>query len=203
MKKILILVLLWIVLFSGEGGLIPAPKPKVNVNDFISDFEAMGYAGLFQMIPSAGADEVTPPKPDVVSECKCNKSNGKISYDGGTSWTDCPCKIGECNCGCVNSKKTTENVEVDKPSIVRNYSDLYYVLRVTAPWCGPCKVWATKEAANFENAQITVKDVDLNSELAKKTKTLNIPHFVIVTKADDLFHPDNNNKIIDFNFPLP
>jgi hypothetical protein len=197
MKKILILVLLWIVLFSGEGGgLIPTPKPKVDVGDYISDFEAMGHAGLFHMLSTVGADEVVPPKPDNnVGQCKCNKSTGKISYDGGTSLTDCSCRIGESNCGCVNSKKTTETTT----NVERNYPDLYYILRITAPWCGPCKMWASNELDNFKNAQIAVVDIDQKSDLAKKTNTSSIPHFIVATKVDNLFHFDNGKIIGEYS----
>jgi hypothetical protein len=197
MKKILILVLLWIVLFSGEGGgLIPTPKPKVNVGDFISDFEAIGYAGLFHMLPSVGADEVVPPKPDnnVVKECRCVKTNGKISFDGGTSWTDCPCKIGQCDCGCVNSSKSTEIKDVQKKDLVRNYADLYYILRITSASCAPCKSWANRETVNFKNAKIAVVDIDQSSDLARRANNSRIPHFIVVTKVDSLFHFKDDSK---------
>lgn len=203
MKKILILVLLWIVLFGGEDGLIPAPKPKVNVGDFISDFEAMGYAGLFHMMPIAGADEIVPtPKPDnnVVKECRCVKTNGKVSFDGGTSWTDCPCKIGQCDCGCANSKVKAEQVKEVPEKSARNYSDLYYVLKFTGSWCAPCRAWNTRELQNFKNAKIAVVevDVDKNPELVQKTKTSEVPNFVIASKLDRLFHFDEDGNLVGY-----
>lgn len=186
MKKIIILVVLWFVLFGDFGKILPIPKPKVNVNDFISDFEAMGYAGLFHMMPKVGADEVVPPKPDdkVVSECKCNKSTGKISYDGGTSLTDCPCKIGECNCGCVNSKKQV------KASVERNYADLYYILKVTSPSCGPCRVWDATIRPQFNAAGIKIADIDTSkpTNLPSQAHVQYMPHFIVASRVDTLFH---------------
>ena len=61
-KKIIILVIAWFILF-GRGYTPPDVRPEVNVGDFISDFEAMSYAGLFHMMGTVSADEV---KPDIV-----------------------------------------------------------------------------------------------------------------------------------------
>lgn len=89
--KIIILVITWFILFGGNYSR-PDVRPEVNVGDYISDFESMGYAGLFHMMGTVSADEV---KPDNITQCN---GKGKVSYDGGTSWTDCP--------GCPSCKKT-------------------------------------------------------------------------------------------------
>jgi hypothetical protein len=94
MVKTVLIVIIVILMF------LPAGVTISPISLASEDTEAYGYAGLMAMLPT----KVNPsPTPEPTTDCKCNKSTGKISYDGGTSFTDCPC-TGDKNCGC---KKTT------------------------------------------------------------------------------------------------
>lgn len=103
MKKILIIAIVLFVMFMPT-------KSQPGVLDFSAeDLDAYGIAGAMMMVAPVGADDLVPlPKPDVAKDCKCK--NGKVSYDGGTSLTDCPCKDSDKDCGC---KKLVKEVLPD------------------------------------------------------------------------------------------
>ena len=97
MKKILIIAIVLFVMFMPT-------KSHPGVLDFsVEDLDAYGIAGAMMMVAPVGADEPKPEPPKPVTECKCK--NGKVSYDGGTSLTDCPCKDSDKDCGCKKSVK--------------------------------------------------------------------------------------------------
>ena len=117
-----------------------------NVNLSAEEIEAYGFAGLFAYMDA----QVEQPKvPDiVVKECKCK--NGKISYDGGGSLVDCPCKDGTCDCGCKNSKSKASGEAVgdsDKEKKVR------MILVTDPPNCGPCRDLEKTLLATLRNEQ--------------------------------------------------
>lgn len=93
MKKILIIAIVLFVMFMPT-------ESQPRVLDFsVEDLDAYGIAGAMMMVAPVGADDLVPlPKPDVAKDCKCR--NGKVSYDGGTSFSDCPCITsgGKCTC---------------------------------------------------------------------------------------------------------
>ena len=130
MQRFIIVLALIVLLFSYT--------PK-NVLDLTAEeIESYALAGLLAYLP-ADTEEVKPdPKPE--TECKCNKSTGKISYDGGTSWTDCPCKNNECKCGCVNSVHTT-------------MSDVFpRVVEITdLKNCAPCKAFSKNVVSKLKD----------------------------------------------------
>ena len=95
MKKILIVLILILI-------LLPSKPSLVKVDTTNEDLEAYGISGALAMLVESAPDPI-PPAPEPVEECKCN--NGKVSYDGGTSLTDCPCKDSDKNCGCKKSVK--------------------------------------------------------------------------------------------------
>lgn len=210
MQKIVILIIAWFVLFefnpSKDGGGIFGPK--VNVGDFISDFEAMSYSGLFHMMNNAGASE-----PDIIDDtkdCKCNGS-AKVSYDGGTSWTDCPCKVsgGKCNCSKPKSEeplKQEEKVEQNSgPSknLIDDrkwFAENYKILKITGDFCPPCKEWNAVQKPRFENYGFNVEEVDLkdNDKLADAIGLSSIPHFLICTKADGFYHAKRSGGFYEF-----
>jgi hypothetical protein len=101
MKRALILAIILLIMFMPT-------KSTPTVLDFSAeDLDAYGIAGAMMMVAPIGADDLVPiPKPEPpkpVTECKCK--NGKVSYDGGTSLTDCPCKDSDKDCGCKKSVK--------------------------------------------------------------------------------------------------
>jgi len=100
MKKALILAIILFMMFMPT-------KSTPTVLDFSAeDLDAYGIAGAMIMVEPVSADDLVPlPKPDVVKDCKCK--NGKVSYDGGTSLTDCPCKDSDKDCGCKKLAKET------------------------------------------------------------------------------------------------
>ena len=93
-KKIVIAIIIILMILPAGTAIIPLSLASEEI-------EAYGVAGLMAYLPvSKEEDEDEDIKPE---SCACNKLTGKISYDGGTSFTDCPC-TGSSNCGC---KKTT------------------------------------------------------------------------------------------------
>ena len=111
------------------------PSSVITPTDLSAEeLEAYGIAGLLAMVPVEDTKPNPDPKPDK-EVCTCNKSTGKISYDGGTSLTDCPCKNGTSKCGCVNSKKIGDApvTDVQKERFPRT-------IFVTQPrTCVPCR----------------------------------------------------------------
>jgi len=108
-----VLIIIAIIFF-----LLP-DRVKENIVDlFNEDLEASAYAGLFVYLPVNSSPSPEPgPKPEP-SQCNCNKSTGKISYDGGTSLTNCECANGTKNCGCVHTKKGSEESVEKFPRVV-------------------------------------------------------------------------------------
>lgn len=118
---------------------LPSSNSLTNtVNLSAEETEAYGFAGLFAYMSVAIATPDDKPKP--VAECKCNKGTGKISYDGGGSLTDCPCKEGTCDCGCVNSKKKGSGDAVGAQQEVQIKKKGKRTILVTDPInCQPCR----------------------------------------------------------------
>jgi len=150
---------------------------KVNLS--AEETEAYGFAGLFAYMSVAIATPDDQPTP--VAECKCNKGTGKISYDGGGSLTDCPCKDGTCDCGCVNSKKKASGDAVEPPKEVQIKKKR--TILVTDPiHCQPCRGLDSgllavlkndqhKKAGwvidNTENATLQVLDINKPEDIAE------------------------------------
>lgn len=172
-----------------------SPKPNVDTSSFISEPDSFAIATLMSFINnSANADEV------VSDECKCNKSTGLISYDGGTSKTKCECSVGGKPCGCVNCttgsvhenvQTSSDNVDDSVKALKRLYRS-YYVKKMTAKWCGPCKDWQADIYPQFETLGIEVVEVDIEDLKSSSDVSLIqpdvVPYFLICTKTDDLFH---------------
>ena len=122
MRKALIIIALIIFLLPD--------RVKENIVDlFNEDLEASAYAGLFVYLP-VNSNPDPSPKPDPNEGCKCNKSTGKISYDGGTSLTDCPCKNGDGKCGCKHS------VGTETPQVAK-YPRVVLITNIKS--CLPCR----------------------------------------------------------------
>jgi hypothetical protein len=114
------------------------------------EIEAYAFAGLFAYMDG----EVVQPKvPDVVvKDCQCK--NGKVSYDGGGSLTDCPCKDGTCDCGCKNSKSKASGEAVEAPKEVQIKEKRVRMILVTdPPHCGPCRDVERTLLATLRNEQ--------------------------------------------------
>ena len=189
MKNIFVLLIIILVIslipFKSIDKII---KPDVNVEDFIFEPDSLGVASLMSMV-EVKSDDAVVPLPD-----KCNCSKGKVSYDGGTSFTDCPCKINGTKCKCVDCPHnktgsaipTSVSVEDDESYII----DDYYVIKVTAGWCLPCVRWNVVVKPSFETENIFVKEMDFNSNpsFVKNAQVETIPHFLIGTRVDGLYH---------------
>jgi hypothetical protein len=109
MRNIIVIIAILIMLLPDQV--------KKNLDLFDEDLEAVAYAGLMTYIPTSSKPEPEP-EPEPKQECKCNKRTGKISYDGGTSLTDCECSNGTNNCGCVHSNKGASEVTEKFPRVV-------------------------------------------------------------------------------------
>lgn len=97
MKKFII-ILIFILL------LLPTKSKEKIINLFNEELDAYGIAGLMCIIKDNETNPEPKPEPEPKEKCECD--NGKISYDGGTSFTDCMCKNGNSNCGCKYSNST-------------------------------------------------------------------------------------------------
>ncbi len=165
--------------------LLPA-SAKVVVLDLSSeDLEAYGVAGAMAMLSTS--IQVPDPKPE---KCECDKNTGKISYDGGTSITNCPCENSECGC-----KKPSASVSVEADKFPR------IVLVTQVKSCIPCRkveagiVNILKNEAHQKSGwkvgrgsgnNLQVLDLD-NSDSIKeidrlKIEFLKIPSFFKITK---------------------
>lgn len=201
--KIIILVITWFILFGGNYSR-PDVRPEVNVGDYISDFESMGYAGLFHMMGTVSADEI---KPDNVAKCTCN-GTGKVSYDGGTSWTDCPCKVAGGNCLCKSDTKTGSNIELDNPTIISDADYISYLLRsysvakATSENCGPCKRWNTDHLDEFKKLSIKVNEYYAenpnNAIFFESAGVDQYPIFYVCSKVDNVFHKNSDGRTLSF-----
>lgn len=184
MKNILLIVAIFLII-TWPGGDIS--RPKVSADDFIFEPDSLAVASLMTMISVEGVI-----KPDVIPKppSDCNCKGGKVSYDGGRSLSTCPCGVngGKCNCADCPYNKTGEIIQTSIENTV-NYDD-YYILKVTAPWCGPCKIWDANVKPSFEKINLIVKDLDYdtNPSMIKDALIDKIPYFVICTKVDNIYH---------------
>lgn len=191
MKKVFLLIVMVLILTWPSGG----GRPKVNADDFIFEPDSLAVAALMTMINTD--DSVKPdvvPVPTPVSECKCK--GGKVSYDGGTSFSTCPCGVSGGKCKCADCPYNTEKETVIPEVVGVNYDD-YYIIKMTASWCGPCKSWNSKIRPSFDNFGLSVKDFnyDNNKSIVKDVKIQSIPYFFVATKVDNIYHKMSNGNV--------
>lgn len=130
MKKVFIVLIVLLLLL---------PSGKSVVTDLSAEeTEGYAYAGTFMMSPVKQKINPDDKPDDKPTECKC--SNGKISYDGGTSFTDCTCKLGKTSCGCQHSAGQEPVTEAPKEEAL-----LPRIVLITQPYnkqgkpnCVPC-----------------------------------------------------------------
>lgn len=200
MKNIFLIIILLILFIPNKPS-----TPKVNADDFIFGPDSLAIASLMVIMDDNVA--VVPDIP-VVPTADCNCKNGKVSYDGGTSLTDCPCVVkggvNTCKCpSCPCNKPKGDAVPVStetavkivippEQDVISNESifDNYYIGKATATWCGPCIGWNTRERSNFENAGIKVvdKDVDTDLSFVEMSNVQEVPHFFVFTAIDGIMH---------------
>jgi hypothetical protein len=126
MKKLLILIIIVLI-------FLPPSSKSVIIDLSAEELEAFGIAGALVMLPISSEDPKPDPEPTPAEGCKC--SNGKVSYDGGTSLTDCPCKDGIQACGCRYSASTAEPME--EPVASDRYPRVVLITQVSS--CQPCQ----------------------------------------------------------------
>lgn len=194
MRKILFIISMLLLINSGMKK--NDSKPNIDTGSYIFEQDSLAIASLMQFMGTAKADEV------VSSECKCNKSTGLISYDGGTSKTKCECSVGGKPCGCVNCTTGSVAQEVQTDTVSSGIDDSvkalkrlyrsYYVKKMTAKYCGSCVTWENNIRPEFKLLGIEVVDVDIESpQAAADVKLIEpdvVPYFLICTKGDDFFH---------------
>ena len=120
-KIILFAIILALLFWPSGGKLFP---PKVNADDYIFGPDSLAVASLMTMVESNGEPS---PAPDNLVADKCKCTNGKISFDGGTSWTECPCRtqgavcgFKDCPCAKLAPKSELDNTVVIDNSVVEN-----------------------------------------------------------------------------------
>lgn len=130
MKKVFLVIIVLLL-------LLPSSK-SVNTDLSAEETEGYAYAGTLMMLPVKSKENPDDKPDDKPTECKC--SNGKVSYDGGTSFTDCTCKTGKTNCGCQHSVEQEPVTEAPKEEVL-----LPRIVLITQPYnkqgkpnCAPC-----------------------------------------------------------------
>lgn len=170
MRRIVLLIILVLL-------LLPA-NTNADKHDFNKlRFQALGISGLFAYLAEDKVEKVVVPE----TACTC-KGKGKISLDGGGSWMKCPCL----NCDCSKSAGESADVPViEEVASVRSYLQDYYVMKFTADWCGPCKIWERDVAPEIESL-LTIERINIDKN--KRFKVGQIPQVWICTKGDKLYH---------------
>lgn len=127
MKKTLIIILILFIM------LTPSSNTPGVVDVSAEDLDAYGIAGAMMMVEPVivDPDDVPMPKPDIAKDCKCK--NGKVSYDGGTSFSDCPCITSGGKCLCP--KTMSEDAKTDLIPRTVLITQPYFEGR---PNCPPC-----------------------------------------------------------------
>jgi hypothetical protein len=133
MKKIAILLI--ILLFFLPSWSVP---PTLNLQ--AEETEGYAYAGTLAMSPVVKRDKEDKDE-DKSDKCDHNCKNGNISYDGGTSWTACPCRANGKKCECYS----TSGDSVTESPALKEEDLLPRVVLVTQPYnkngkpnCVPC-----------------------------------------------------------------
>lgn len=76
------------------------PDAKANLDH--ENLEALAIASTSYVL-EVESDVI----PEPSTQCQCDKRTGQISYDGGTSFVQCPCVTSpDGHCGCVNCGAT-------------------------------------------------------------------------------------------------
>ncbi len=117
--------------------LLPSKSASPTLDLQAEETEGYAYAGVLALSPTVKKEKID--EDDVVKECTC--TNGKISYDGGTSWTDCPCVVSKGKCDCA---KSSDSAGQEAPALKEE--DLFpRAVLVTQPYdkngrknCAPC-----------------------------------------------------------------
>jgi hypothetical protein len=170
-KKIFVFILILLLLFGGSSTIKEA-------NLFQENNEAYAVAGLLSVMPEDAFIEVDPDP--VEEDCQCNKKTGKIKYDGTIEET-CPCANDGKPCGCINCNKGEAPAETHKALTMEEVLDLYFVMKFTATWCGPCVQWDKNEKHKLEELNIKVESV-YDTKIHKAFDVSSIPVFWICLK---------------------
>lgn len=141
MKKYIIILIIILM-------LLPA-APAISNSLKAEALESYAYCGLMAMLPTTS--KTSPDTPDAPTKCNCK--NGKVSYDGGTSWTDCPCKNGAtCDCpGCPHCKKTAVKEEIEPIAEVERDRFPRTVLITQYKYCSWCRTFDREVVSLLRN----------------------------------------------------
>lgn len=174
MKKILIIALVLFMMFTPY-------KPSPSVLDFsVEDLEAYGIAGAMMMVAPVSADDLVPlPKPDVAKDCKCK--NGKVSYDGGTSFSDCPCITSGGKCACDHATESVIIEEVIPRTVL--ITQPYFEGR---PNCPPCIRVENEIVAKLKNDTHKARGWDVGSKATDDFQILDLNDSAAVEEINRL-----------------
>jgi len=165
-----VFIVILLLLFGGQ------PSKIREANMFQSENEAYAVAGLLSIMPEQESS------PDVVQGCECDKKTGLLSTDG-TVKIKCPCADDGNPCGCINCDTGQPAVQKPEPEPETEW----YVTKITASWCGPCKTWNSNERHKLTNAGIKVKD----EASGGKYKVSSIPRLWIRQKVGEIDSKEN------------
>jgi 16S rRNA G966 N2-methylase RsmD len=77
----------------------------------------------------------------------------------------------------LNTEKVGSNYVLKKVPL---YAE-YYIIKFTAPWCGPCKIWDTNEKKGVTDVGVRVVEIDhdANQDIISKYNIKSLPSFMI------------------------
>lgn len=191
-KTLLLIAIIWLVVLNWNRVWPDTPKPVPNTVSLL--LETQKYAGLYSLL----SEDTKEPTPEPSSDCQCNKQTGKISYDGGTSLTDCPCSNGTQNCGCIHSNRGDLGTTiVEEQELVDPILADYYVVEWYGNPCVFCDAWNKTELPILEKAGVTVVkikafDNGITTEQGSKYSVTSVPRFFLCTKKDRKWHKNYN-----------
>ena len=161
-------------------------------------FDERQNEGKIAFIVNESTDEVPPtPTPTDKScpNCDC-KGTGVIKTGDGRTF-DCPCSP---DCPCKKKANTKASVEMGSTRSQEIPYEAYYVVKLTASWCGPCQAWNLNEKPKLKKVGLDVVEIDidknrdvLNGFKVNDKDHKSIPAFILCRKDNKKAYPSFNS----------
>lgn len=143
-------------------------KNEGDVAFFINDYEV--------------ADNV-----DVVDkDCECG-GTGQIKTGDGRTFP-CPCGP-DCKC---KKKAGNSGLEMGSARSQEIPYEAYYVVKLTASWCGPCKQWDKSQKGKLKAVGLEVVEIDIdkNPNVMDDFGVNSVPSFILCKKSNKKAYKD-------------
>lgn len=141
-----IIFVLVLILINADFDIVPDAKANLNHENI----EALAIAGTTYILDLPPDDSILPS-----TQCECDKNTGRISYDGGTSFTQCPCVTSpDSKCGCVNCNRTQTSLTSTETATHPLLSSGRFsrTIVITQPrTCPPCRLFDLNTLDKFRS----------------------------------------------------